>query len=104
MNGAAGTAPAAPGGGGGGGTISRAADLPPLEASVGAVITAEDAVRLRAVPIREEGAGILVAMVDAGDFAASDEISILAARPVTPLAVTPELFQHLLRSAFGATV
>jgi len=87
----------------GAGPISRAADLPPLEASVGAVITAEDAVRLRAVPICAEGAAILVAMVDPGDFAAADEISILAGRPVRPVAVTPELFQHLLRSAFGAT-
>jgi len=83
--------------------IARLADLPPLDGSVGAILTAEDAVRLRAIPIRPEGAKVLVAMVDPADFAAADEVSILAGRPVAPLAITADLFQQLLRSAFGAT-
>ncbi len=83
--------------------IAKLADLPPLDGSVGAILTAEDAVRLRAIPIRPEGARVLVAMVDPADFAAADEVSILAGRPVATVAITTDLFQQLLRSAFGAT-
>src|SRR5262245_19968605 len=106
LNGHAGPAPGAGGssaGGGNGHPAAKPGDLPALEPKAAAVITAQDAVRLRAVPIRSENGRLLVAMIDTADFAAADELSILAAQPVDRAAVTPELFDTLLRNAFGAT-
>ncbi|MBX3357766.1 MAG: type II/IV secretion system protein [Phycisphaeraceae bacterium] len=89
--------------GGAGGVFAKQSDLPPLEAAAASLISAEDAVRLRAVPLRLEGQRLVAAMVNPDDFAAADELSILAGRAVSRVAVTSELLDLLLRSAFGAT-
>ncbi len=82
-------------------------ELPALEPAAAALVPAEQAVRLRAVPIRftsdAPGAPMLVAMVDAADFAAADELSVVSGRAVRRVGVTEELYQQLVRTAFGAT-
>jgi type II secretory ATPase GspE/PulE/Tfp pilus assembly ATPase PilB-like protein len=98
-----GTPPAAPPAGRNGQIASKAADLPAIDPAAAAIVTAQDAVRLRAVPIRAEDGRMLVAMIDPADFAAADEVSVLAGLPVRRVAVTPDLFDALLRTAFGAT-
>ncbi|HYE03020.1 MAG TPA: GspE/PulE family protein [Phycisphaerales bacterium] len=85
------------------GPVAKLADLPAIQPAAAGALSAEDAVRLRAVPVCRRGAGVLVAMVDPGDFASADEVSILTGRPVEPVGVTEELFEQLLRTAFGAT-
>jgi type II secretory ATPase GspE/PulE/Tfp pilus assembly ATPase PilB-like protein len=86
---------------------SKLNELPALDPLAAALVPAEEAVRLRAVPIRfvsdAPDAAMLVAMVDTGDFAAADELSVVSGHPVRRLAVTEELYQQLVRTAFGAT-
>jgi type II secretory ATPase GspE/PulE/Tfp pilus assembly ATPase PilB-like protein len=79
--------------------------MPALDAKAAGLITADDAVRLRAVPYAfDESTGeLLVAMADPDDFAAGDELSILAARPARRVGAPKELFDQLLRTAYGAT-
>ena len=67
------------------------------------LITAEQAVRLRAVPYSFSGARVLVAMLDAGDLAALDEVSVSAGRPVSPVPISDEAFTELLRMSYGIT-
>jgi type IV pilus assembly protein PilB len=76
---------------------------PELDSSVSALLTAEQAVRLRVVPYAQQGRRVLLAMADAGDLAAADEVSILIARPITRIACTPAVFTELLRAAYGTT-
>ncbi len=82
-------------------------ELPSLDPSAAALIPAEQAVRLRAVPWRfvtdAPNSPVLVAMVDVADFAAADEVSVVSGRAVRRVAVTEELYQQLVRTAFGAT-
>ena len=73
-----------------------------------ALVTAEAAVRLRAVPFGFErpddpSSRLLIAMVDTSDLAAADEVALLAGLPVKRQGVSPNDFDQLLRSAFGAT-
>jgi type IV pilus assembly protein PilB len=78
-------------------------EMPKVDPKAADVISAEDAVRLRAVPYAFDGANLLVALNDPTDFAAADELSVLAGRPVLRQAVPQELFDSLLRTAYGAT-
>ena len=68
-----------------------------------ALITAEQAVRLQAVPVRIDDARLHVAMSDATDFAAADEISVSAGRPVTRIEVTKDVLTELIRAVYGTT-
>jgi len=67
------------------------------------LIDADVAVRLRVVPLRIEDGRLVVAMVDPLDIAAADEISTLAARPVTRVGLEQKAFADLLREQFGTT-
>jgi type II secretory ATPase GspE/PulE/Tfp pilus assembly ATPase PilB-like protein len=78
-------------------------EMPTLDPKAYGLIGAEDAVRLRAVPYAFGGSSLLVAMADTTDVAAADELSILADRPVKRIAAPKELFDQLLRTAYGAT-
>ena len=82
--------------------LSRKPDASP---QVAALLPAQEAVRLSAIPFRlDEQRGLLnVAMLDASDFAAADEISVCAGRPVERVAVTREVFAELLRELYGVT-
>jgi type IV pilus assembly protein PilB len=76
---------------------------PEADAAATQLITAEQAVRLRAVPYAFNNGRLLLAMLDTGDFAAADEVSISAGKPVTRMAIAEEAFTELLRSAYGTT-
>ena len=78
-------------------------EMPKVDPKAADLIGAEDAVRLRAVPYAFEGSSLLVALSDPTDFAAADELSIISGRPVLRKAVAQELFDSLLRTAYGAT-
>ncbi|HMN42222.1 MAG TPA: GspE/PulE family protein [Phycisphaerales bacterium] len=78
-------------------------DMPKVDPAAAGIIGAEDAVRLRAVPYAFEGESLLVALNDPTDFVAADELSIVSGRPVQRRAVAQELFDSLLRTAYGAT-
>jgi type IV pilus assembly protein PilB len=79
------------------------AAVPEVDSDAAALISAEQAVRLRAVPYAVRDGVLLAAMKDPGDLAAGDELSVLAGLPVERVAILPELFENLLRSAYGAT-
>ena len=79
------------------------ADAPAIDPAAAAMINAEQAVRLRAVPYAFAGGRLLIAMMDATDFAAADEVSATAGKPVSRVAIAPEAFDTLLRSAYGTT-
>lgn len=87
---------------------SGSSSAPKVDAAAAALVNAELAVRLRAVPIAfdEESPNartLVVAMIDPTDFGAADEISVLTGFGVRRLGVGSEVFDQLLRSAFGAT-
>jgi len=79
------------------------ADVPQIDASASGQISADQAVRLRAVPFRIEDGRLLVVMDDPSDFAAADELSVLTSMPIERFGAAPGLFEGLLRTAFGAT-
>lgn len=78
-------------------------EMPVVDAAAAGTITADDAVRLRAVPYAIDAGELLVALRDSDDFAAADEISIRSGMPVRRISIPPELFESLIREAFGAT-
>ena len=77
--------------------------MPKVDPIAAELISAEDAVRLRAVPYAFDGPSLLVALNDPTDFAAADELSIISGRPVLRRALQQDLFDTLLRNAYGAT-
>ncbi len=77
--------------------------MPQVDHRAASRLSAEQAVRLRAVPYAFEGDALLVAMTDPADFESADQVSILAGAPVRRVAIEPALFGDLLREAFGAT-
>jgi type II secretory ATPase GspE/PulE/Tfp pilus assembly ATPase PilB-like protein len=77
--------------------------LPDIDQAAARSATAEQAVRLRAVPYAIEGGKLLVAMLDPMDYSASDEISVTASKPVVRIGATSEVFEQLLRNAYGIT-
>jgi len=77
--------------------------MPEVDPNAAAKITADDAVRLRAVPFTFDQGELVVALADVHDFGAADEVSILSGMPVRRVGAPLELFEGLLRLAFGAT-
>ncbi len=77
--------------------------VPDVDAQAAALISAEQAVRLGAVPYAFDGPVLLIAMVDTTDMEAADQVSILSGSPVRRVAVEASVFGELLREAFGAT-
>jgi type II secretory ATPase GspE/PulE/Tfp pilus assembly ATPase PilB-like protein len=82
---------------------SRLVEAPPIDREASALLPAEAAVRLRAVPYSNGSAGLLVAMLDPGDLESADEISLTTGRAVKRVAIEPDAFQSLLRAAYGTT-
>jgi len=68
-----------------------------------ALITAEVAVRVRAVPLRVERGRLIVAMFNPLDIGAADEIATLAKMPVSRTGVETAAFGELMRRAYGTT-
>jgi len=76
---------------------------PKVDPAAAASITADQAIRLRAVPFTFEEDTLLVAMADPTDLEGADQVSILAGAPVRRIGVSQSVFDELLREAFGAT-
>ncbi|MCC6426761.1 MAG: type II/IV secretion system protein [Phycisphaerales bacterium] len=77
--------------------------MPEINAAAARSATAEQAVRLRAVPYAIEDGRLVVAMLDPMDFASADELSVCARKPVVRVGATTEVFEQLLRNAYGIT-
>lgn len=78
-------------------------EMPLVSSDAASKITADDAVRLRAVPFAILDGELVVALADLGDLGAADEVSILAGMPVRRVGASQELFDGMIREAFGAT-
>lgn len=79
-------------------------EQPKVDPAAAGLIGADDAVRLRAVPYAFEGDDVLlVAMHDPSDFSSADELSGVSGRAVERRGVTQDLYDSLLRTAYGAT-
>lgn len=76
---------------------------PDLDQAAAALVPGELAIRLRGIPYAFTGKRLAIAMLDPADFAASDEFSVTAGRPVQPIGCTREVFTELLREAYGTT-
>ncbi|GJQ30898.1 MAG: type II secretion system protein GspE [Phycisphaerae bacterium] len=76
---------------------------PETDPAATGLIPGEQAVRLRAIPYAFEGSRLLVAMLDTGDVAAADEVSVCAGRAVKRVGITREAFAELLRDVHGIT-
>jgi type II secretory ATPase GspE/PulE/Tfp pilus assembly ATPase PilB-like protein len=68
-----------------------------------ALIEADVAARLRAVPLRIDGNRLVVAMVDPLDIASADEVSTLSGLPVTRIGLDGKVFGELMRDHYGTT-
>ncbi len=68
-----------------------------------AMLTAEVAVRVRAVPVRVERGRLLVAMFNPLDVGATDEIAAITRMPVSRVGVEAAAFGELMRRAYGTT-
>jgi type II secretory ATPase GspE/PulE/Tfp pilus assembly ATPase PilB-like protein len=82
-------------------------ERPEFEPAVAHLVEPEQAMRLRAVPIRRAGDGasarVVVAMLEPGDFAAADEVAVTAGLPVERLAITDAALRELINAAYGTT-
>ncbi len=79
-------------------------ELPECDAESSRLVDADDAIRIKAIPLRANDDGtLLIAMRDPFDYAAADEVSVLAAMPVTPCGVTTEVYRKLLEAQYGTT-
>jgi type IV pilus assembly protein PilB len=84
-------------------------DVPAIEAQAVALITADMAVRLAAVPLRTtpaangEDAELIVAMRNPLDIAAADELATLVDHPIVRVGLDEEDFDRLLRDQYGTT-
>jgi len=78
-------------------------ELPEFSHEATSLITADQAMRLRAVPLRLHGSRLVVAMLDPDDDAAADELSVTAGRPITRNRVDENLLRELLRVGYGTT-
>ncbi|MBS0195725.1 MAG: type II/IV secretion system protein [Planctomycetes bacterium] len=76
---------------------------PRPDSGAAALLTAEQAVRLRAIPYAFEGHKLLVAMMDPTDFAAGDEVAVFSGKPVKRVGATREIFAELMRELYGIT-
>ncbi len=67
------------------------------------LLTAEDAIRLRLIPIRKDHVSLVVLMRDPFDFAAVDEASVLTGQSMIRVATGREQFQAVLETQYGTT-
>ncbi len=84
----------------GSGGLTKAPEVDPAAA---AALPAEAGVRLRAVAYGREGRKLLVAMLDASDVGAGDEIAMITGMPVRRVPASREVFSELVREVYGTT-
>jgi len=78
-------------------------ELPEIDSAIPALVDAELAVRLRAIPITIEGGQLIVVMLQPQDIEAADEIATMTGHPVTRAGISDEIFSELMRKFFGTT-
>ncbi|MEM1423387.1 MAG: GspE/PulE family protein [Planctomycetota bacterium] len=78
-------------------------ERPTPETEALALLTSEQAMRLRAVPVSVEGDTLRVAMLDPSDYAGADEISVVAGMPVERWGIQERHLRDLLRDHYGTT-
>ncbi|MDX2130675.1 MAG: GspE/PulE family protein [Planctomycetota bacterium] len=76
---------------------------PEVDPAAAALVPGDQAVRLGAIPYAFDRGRLLVAMLDAADIAAGDEISVCVGKPVTRVGIVREAFAELLRDVHGIT-
>ncbi len=67
------------------------------------LLSSEQAMRVRAVPIAIESGVLRVAMLDPTDYAGADEISVVAGMPVDRWGIQERHLRDLLRDHYGTT-
>jgi len=95
--------PAGGGGAGGPPGVLMMSEKPQVDQAAAVLITPEQATRLRVVPYGFSGKRLLVVMGDAADDAVADELSVITGRPIRRASVPVDIFDDLLRAAYGAT-
>lgn len=83
--------------------IAWVEELPDLDSDAASLISAEDAIRMRLVPIRTADDQLVVAMRDPLDLAAVDEASVLAGKPIERFGMDSDPFRRVLESQYGTT-
>ena len=78
-------------------------ESPEVDDNMPALIDAELAVRLRAIPIMEESGQLIVVMLHPEDIEAADEVATMTGHPVTRVGIADDLFSELMRKYFGTT-
>jgi type II secretory ATPase GspE/PulE/Tfp pilus assembly ATPase PilB-like protein len=78
-------------------------EAPKADPSAIRLVGPEVAVRLRVVPLREEGGRLLIAMIDPLDIAAADEVAAIVGRPTTRVGLEQRAFTELMRLHYGTT-
>ena len=77
--------------------------VPEIEAACARLLKPENAVRLQCVPFGSDGRRLKVAMLEPGNDAAADDVSVLTRRPVMRFGATREVFTEMVRVAYGIT-
>ena len=78
-------------------------EKPVVSPDAAKLVSAEQAARLRAVPLAIEGSRVKVAMVDPTDWAAADELAVVIGKPISRVQISEEHFGDILRGSYGAT-
>ena len=68
-----------------------------------ALMTADLAVRLRAIPVCMDQKRLRVAMMDPLDIASADEVATLVGKPITRIGLSKKAFSELMREHYGTT-
>lgn len=76
---------------------------PEVDSEASRLLSADQAIRLGAVPYAFRGRRVVVAMLDPGDVSGTDELSVLMSRPVSAVGIAKEAFEELLRATYGIT-
>lgn len=76
---------------------------PEPDPSAATLISAEDAIRMRLIPIRQVNGSLEVAMRNPLDLAATDEAAVLSARPIVRKGIDEEPYRKVMESQYGTT-
>lgn len=76
---------------------------PAISGEALALLEADVAVRLRAVPYAVDGRRLVVAMADPTDLASVDELAAMTGRAIRRVGIEPAAFAELMRLGYGTT-
>ena len=78
-------------------------ETPEVDDKMPALIDAELAVRLRAIPIMKDSGQLILVMLHPEDIEAADEVATMTGHPVTRVGIADDLFSEIMRKYFGTT-